>query len=81
MLKKLINAATDCSDGLIIDLDNIARESKVSYDLFKESIPHSKEAKEFLAKNKHLSNKINNWGEDYELIFTAPQYNREKLLT
>jgi thiamine-monophosphate kinase len=77
--KKLINAATDCSDGLIIDLGNISRESKVSYGLFEESIPHSKEAKEFLDKNKHLSSKINNWGEDYELIFTAPQYNREKI--
>lgn len=78
--KKLANAVTDCSDGLIDDLNNISRESKITYNLLLDRIPYSLEAIKFISNDKDLRQKMLNWGEDYELIVTAPAKNRQNII-
>lgn len=74
---KFIHKATsmiDISDGLLIDLSRICRESKVGAKIYIESIPISNELKK-AAEYLNLSplELAMGGGEDYELLFTAPE--------
>ena len=74
--EKIVHHATamiDISDGLLIDLTRICKESKVGARIFKEKIPISAEMKK-AASSLGLSapGLALRGGEDYELLFTAP---------
>lgn len=71
--RKVATAMMDISDGLLIDLSRICRESGVGALLYEEHIPMSEEmvrAAGFLGVSP-LSYALGG-GEDYELLFTAP---------
>ena len=72
----LANSATDVSDGLAADLNNICRASGVGAIIEISQIPLS----DWVARNIGKSKQINiidivSGGEDYELVFTAPPKN------
>lgn len=74
---KFIHKATsmiDISDGLLIDLSKICRESRVGAKIYTESIPLSDELRK-TAEHLNLSplELAMGGGEDYELLFTAPE--------
>ena len=70
----------DISDGLSSDLLHICKQSNVGCTLYEDKLPFNEEAKEFAYKLEldptacALSG-----GEDYELLFTVPQSDYEKI--
>tara|TARA_Y100001935_G_scaffold252002_1_gene255043 strand:- start:660 stop:1619 length:960 start_codon:yes stop_codon:yes gene_type:complete len=72
--KKLLsfaNTSIDISDGLITDLEKLINKQKLSYRLFIEDIPVSKNFKKIvdlkiIKKISHVSQ-----GDDYQILFTA----------
>ncbi len=70
----------DISDGLSSDLLHICKQSNVGCVLYEDKLPFNEEAKEFAYKLEldptacALSG-----GEDYELLFTVPQSDYEKI--
>lgn len=70
----------DISDGLSSDLLHICKQSNVGCVLYEDKLPFNEEAKEFAYKLEldptacALSG-----GEDYELLFTVPQSQYEKI--
>lgn len=72
----------DISDGLSSDLLHICKHSNVGCVLYEDKLPFNEEAKEFAYKLEldptacALSG-----GEDYELLFTVPQSDYEKIKT
>ncbi len=69
----------DISDGLLIDLSRLCRESRIGVKIYEERIPMShglREAAEFL-KVDPLDLAFGG-GEDYELLFTAPENKKVK---
>jgi thiamine-monophosphate kinase len=71
---QLATSMIDISDGLLIDLSRICGESKVGARIYKESIPISTELRKS-AEYLNLSpvELAFGGGEDYELLFTAPE--------
>ena len=65
-----IHAATDASDSLSLDLQLLARASKVGVDLIAEKIPIS-DALKTAAAQTQLDGALYD-GEDFELILTMP---------
>ena len=70
-LFKFANSSIDISDGLIDDLKKMINKQKLSYKIWEEQIPISKNLYSYLKKNKlKKSNFISN-GDDYQILFTA----------
>ncbi len=67
-----VNSMIDISDGLALDLNRIITASDAGAFIYEESIPLSKDA-------RSLDNGLYD-GEDYELLFTMPAKEAEKLL-
>ncbi|MEW6409299.1 MAG: thiamine-phosphate kinase, partial [Nitrospirota bacterium] len=73
-LNRLATSMIDISDGLSSDLWHICEESGVGAEIYSTSIPLSDELREIAEKSG--CNPIwyaLNGGEDYELLFTAPE--------
>tara|TARA_B100000902_G_scaffold228509_1_gene216928 strand:+ start:261 stop:1220 length:960 start_codon:yes stop_codon:yes gene_type:complete len=70
-LLKFANSSIDISDGLIDDLGKMINRQKLSYKIWEEQIPISRNLQSYL-KKKDLkkSNFISN-GDDYQILFTA----------
>ena len=70
-IKKIANTSIDISDGLLVDLDKMINNQKLSYKLFLKDIPISSNLKKIL-DSKKLSkiNYVSN-GDDYQILFTA----------
>ena len=65
------NTSIDISDGLISDLEKLINKQKLSYKLFFDKIPISKNLEE-LIKLKKLNRKyFFSKGDDYQILFTA----------
>ena len=70
-LIKFANSSIDISDGLIDDLQKMINRQKLSYNIWEEKIPISKNLHIYLKKNDlKKSNFISN-GDDYQILFTA----------
>lgn len=72
----LVGVATSCmdvSDGLMQDLGHICRASNVGADIERTLLP--------LPQGKHDWQALISGGDDYELLFTAPQSNRAAIKT
>ncbi|MEW6360052.1 MAG: thiamine-phosphate kinase [Planctomycetota bacterium] len=76
-----LHAMIDISDGLAADLNHIAEESGVGAALDAEAIPISKDARKLARKSGKppLEHALGD-GEDYELLFTVPVHDVERLI-
>lgn len=78
-----INAATDVSDGLSLDLSHILEESNCGVRLDIESIPISEAANELATSPDSSQTALEHAltdGEDFELILTAPETEANRIL-
>ncbi len=76
-----INAMIDISDGLLSDLKHICEESRLGAKIDGEKIPVSPRVKKFARalKRDPLQLALSS-GEEYELLFTIPKNQKEKIL-
>ena len=75
-LKKFANTSIDISDGLLVDLNKMINNQKLSYKLFLDDIPISNNLKKVLELKKLLKiNYVSN-GDDYQVLFTASKNKR-----
>jgi len=70
-IKNFANTSIDISDGLITDLDKMINAQKLSYKLYLNEVPISKNLRQIidlkkLSKINYISN-----GDDYQVLFTA----------
>ncbi len=77
-LTGIATAAADISDGLIADLGHIAAASAVGARIEIERLPLSDEARQIVMDCRELLSMAATGGDDYELVFTAPE---EKIAT
>ena len=74
LTKKLIkfaNSSIDISDGLIDDLEKLINKQKLSYKIWEEQIPISKNLHIYLQKNDFKKSNFISNGDDYQILFTA----------
>ena len=74
-LREIANAAIDISDGLLGDLRHILKASNLNAQISIDDIPVSKDLQESSLELRRLCSLKG--GDDYELCFTAPEFNRE----
>ena len=76
-LHKFANCSMDISDGLVTDLTKLINKQKLSYQLFLDKVPISKNLSLFLNKVKKKKDKFVCNGDDYKILFTAPKAKRK----
>lgn len=74
------HAAADVSDGLVADLGHICRASGLMAEIAVSDIPISSAARRAVTDDQPLRLKLLTGGEDYELVFTAPESARASIL-
>ena len=77
-IDKFANTSMDISDGLIIDMKKLINKQKLSFDININKIPTSKNFVFYLKKYKKLRTQYLFNGDDYQILFTAPE--RKRLL-
>jgi len=77
-IDKFANTSMDISDGLIIDMKKLINKQKLSFDININKIPISKNFVFYLKKYKKLRIQYLFNGDDYQILFTAPE--RKRLL-
>jgi thiamine-monophosphate kinase len=70
-LIKFANTSIDISDGLIGDLEKMLNNQKLSYHLYEDKIPISKQLSNLIRTNKIDKSKVISNGDDYQVLFTA----------
>lgn len=78
-LRDLAHAALDISDGLLADLGHILHASALGAQLDWQAIPKPAVAGDALAPAM-MTSAVLAGGDDYELCFTAPTHQRERLI-
>ena len=77
-IDKFANTSMDISDGLIIDMKKLINKQKLSFDININKIPISKNFVFYLKKYKKRRIQYLFNGDDYQILFTAPE--RKRLL-
>jgi thiamine-monophosphate kinase len=72
-LAGVAHAMCDVSDGLVADLEHICDASDVAAVIELASVPLSAPASRLAAREPDLPARLATAGDDYELLFTAPQ--------
>ena len=80
-IKKFSTSAIDISDGFYGDLSKLFDKKKLGADIMFLQIPFSKKVKHLLKNNFINANSLLSGGDDYELIFTTPSKDDNKILT
>jgi len=75
----LASAAADISDGLVADLNHICDASRVSAAIELDRVPLSAAAQSLVTDSQPLHISLLTGGDDYELVFTAPNSVSERL--
>ena len=75
-LNKFANTSMDISDGLISDLSKLINKQKLSFIIYANEIPISKNLEIYLKKYKIAKTKYLFNGDDYQILFTASKKNR-----
>ena len=74
LINKLLlfaNTSIDISDGLITDLEKLINKQKLSYKLFFDKIPISKNLEKLIKLKKSNKKNFFSKGDDYQILFTA----------
>ena len=74
LAKKLLlfaNTSIDISDGLIADLEKLINNQKLSYKIFLNDLPISKNLKSLILSKKLKKINYVSKGDDYQILFTA----------
>jgi thiamine-monophosphate kinase len=79
LLLNLANSCTDISDGLIMDLEKIVKNSKVIAKINLQDVPFSKAVSKIHAKNQDNILRSISGGDDYQLVFSITAQNLSKL--
>ena len=80
-LRGVASASIDVSDGLIADLEHVARASKVKIELEAEVIPRSEALRAFWGDGAEAILRAATAGDDYQVVFTAPTGAHNEILT
>ena len=80
LIARFATSMIDISDGLQLDLWRIKEASKTGVLLEVDSIPRSNDFLKFLEEEPAAKEKVFWGGEDYELLFTIPEYGFKELL-
>ncbi len=72
-LRRIASAAIDVSDGLVADLGHVLEASQVGAKLLLDDLPLSKVMHRAMEQGADWDYALNG-GDDYELLFTVPQY-------
>lgn len=75
-LRGIASAGLDVSDGLVADLGHIVEESGCAAELHADRVPLSTEARAILAQGGGSLSALLTGGDDYELLFSAPESKR-----
>ena len=70
-LLKFANSSIDISDGLLDDLKKMINNQKLSYEIWQEKVPISKNLQSYLKKNNYKKSNFISNGDDYQILFTA----------
>ena len=70
-LLKLANTSIDISDGLIDDLKKMINKQNVSFNIFEEKIPISRNLRQLIKIKKLKKIDVTSRGDDYQILFTA----------
>ena len=70
-LLKLANTSIDISDGVIDDLKKMINRQNVSFNIFEEKIPISKNLSQLIKIKKFKKIDVTSRGDDYQILFTA----------
>jgi thiamine-monophosphate kinase len=70
-LLKFANSSIDISDGLVDDLEKMINNQKLSYQIWQEKVPISKNLQSYLRKNNYKKSNFISNGDDYQILFTA----------
>jgi thiamine-monophosphate kinase len=70
-INKFANTSIDISDGLLADIDKMINNQNLSYKLFLEEIPISKNLKKIIDLKKLSKINYISKGDDYQILFTA----------
>jgi len=70
-LLKFANSSIDISDGLVDDLEKMLNKQKLSYEIWEEQIPISKNLQNYLKKKDLKKTNFISNGDDYQVLFTA----------
>ena len=73
---KFANTSMDISDGLITDMKKLINKQNLSFEIDVNKIPISKNLKFYLKKYNKKKNLYLFNGDDYQILFTAPQKKR-----
>ena len=65
------NTSIDISDGLISDLDKLINKQRLSYILYLDKIPISKNLEKLIKLKRLKKSDIISRGDDYQILFTA----------
>lgn len=72
-LRGLASAALDVSDGLAADAGHMAAASGVAVTIDRDAVPLSPAARKAVSSDPRLWERILAGGDDYEIVFAAPQ--------
>jgi thiamine-monophosphate kinase len=70
-LFKFANSSIDISDGLLDDLDKMINNQKLSYEIWEEKVPISRNLQSYINKNNYKKSNFVSNGDDYQILFTA----------
>jgi thiamine-monophosphate kinase len=70
-LLKFANSSIDISDGLLDDLEKMINNQKLSYEIWEEKVPISRNLQIYLRENSYKKSNFISNGDDYQILFTA----------
>jgi len=76
---EIASSMIDISDGFLIDLERVTVAYKKGADIFLEKLPLSKNYTDLINSDEDPFLLALSGGEDYELLFTSHESNREKI--
>jgi thiamine-monophosphate kinase len=79
-LRGIATAALDVSDGLLADLEHVADASAVHIRIEARRVPLSPALQKVWGKSESAALRAATAGDDYEIVFTAPEAKRAKVM-